>query len=607
MLQHLVEGGIAHVLGGQGLRRSLHLGFVQPAAAQGDCLALRQLAVHSVLEQVVGQLGQGQALDGIAIGQRCAHALQLIHVADAAVAHELGGIEDRAAAFLDVCQSAQRAGLCSSSRRQLTHRHGGDAELLGTRQPVVAVDHVGDAVSRVGPHVDDALGHRVPPVHAGEAVADLLANLVDIPLELEARRVGLDLGSRAEVLVPVTHQQALAGLLLVFRQAFDDVGPCELFPLPAGVVADQPRQLRVVLWRCHLPEVGAVHCFQQLAVAAGLPVSTDPICNAAAWGHHVALGQVWPGGRRVTGLEDFVQPWNHRALAGGQLQQLGVIQLLDQRQDHIRFRQVGVVAHPPRVNRDVLHLGEGSRLGLAKVFSGDLAFDCGDLAPFGLRQVRRCWRFIANANRALEVGLGLPVRNGARRRVRLGDPGPLKLRPGIGDFRHLALGGSPPASVFHSRADCARVASQLARAAQGRDERARQRVGDQRLGRCIDPVVVSHVYRQWDLGAGERPNQVEEVPWAVVVQVGAQQLAKCPASASCQQRASKAHAHGGDCFGGHRGAHDAYRSAACGCIKTLLKLVLLCWRGGAHEAIAQLAHCFDGATNATAFWVGWPA
>jgi hypothetical protein len=242
----------------------------------------------------------------------------------------------------------------------------------------VAVHHIGAAIGWVGPHIQRTLGIGVPPLHAGKAAAQLLALLVHALLELESLGVGRDFSRGPHPLIPVAHQQALAALLPIGREALDDVGLGELLPLATGEVTDQLRQLGVVVWRRHASQRVHRHGLQRGLVGHRLAVGAQPLGDVVARGHHGTTLELRPHRHGLSGLQHLVEPLHHRPRLGDQHLQLVVVQIPHQVEHHVRLRQLRVVTDAPWVHRNVFHLRQRCGLRAGEVLGGDLPLDRGD-------------------------------------------------------------------------------------------------------------------------------------------------------------------------------------------------------------------------------------
>ena len=82
-MQQLRPGAIRHVTALEQLVRLLHPGFIQTSSTQGRSLVQADPAIHSVLEDVVRQLRQGQAIGRRTRLQRQTQLLNSSRVSDA--------------------------------------------------------------------------------------------------------------------------------------------------------------------------------------------------------------------------------------------------------------------------------------------------------------------------------------------------------------------------------------------------------------------------------------------------------------------------------------------------------------------------------------------
>ena len=175
--------------------------------------------------------------------------LELRWIGDTRIAQELGCIEDRAATAGNVGDGALGPSLLGRVGQQLLHSQRGDGQPLGCGQSVVAVDHIGQAVHRAGPHLDHALGVGAPALDTLKRTLPLHAAGVHVALVLKVDRIAKDVGCSHHLLT--RHQpvgQHRDAVVFKCRQPIKDVGLAELLELLAGHALDAAEQLRAVAW-----------------------------------------------------------------------------------------------------------------------------------------------------------------------------------------------------------------------------------------------------------------------------------------------------------------------------------------------------------------------
>ena len=487
MLDDFVELAVSQVLTLQPLVGRLHLGLVKAGATQRNRLAHRQATIHRVLEDVARQSAQRQALGAKARIQRDAHLLQAGRVGDAGIAEELGGIEDRAASGADVADGALGPGLLWCCSQQLLCSQGRNAKVLCSSQAVVPVDHIGLAVSWVGPDLNDALGIGVPLRHPLEGVAALPALRINAFLELEALRVHGD----------VTHwQQGLAcpepvgddgaALLLQQAQAVDHVLAGELLKLTARQALDGSKQVRAA---------AGMGDSQQLGVAQRLPligVGRDRLGKVLAWRSSRRGADHRVGLRRSLLSHELLHLGQDRAVNLIQGFQRLVVQAVDAHRCDVNLRHVfripGVSPGVCRARQVASHHRTFCRHRLGRDFSRSRSSCLRGRSGLGLRAEQFFRRLLVGLGRCRLRLLGEAVFAGVC----------IHLLDAVVDGL-LARGLS-----FRLDAALPEVAGHVWRnlgeldgsRCQATDKAAKQHVARDALERSADPVVLARLHRQ---------------------------------------------------------------------------------------------------------------